>query len=101
MSGSSSLDKLLAADPKLSRTEPLWTDHSELAIATGNLARLPADELAATSTLKKVGFKQEEPGFWVHEDQSWVRFFDGNVFRGNNDEVFTSLVIGPGPQVKP
>jgi len=96
-SGPSSLDRLLGANSKLKKTSPTFGVHGKLAIATGHLSRIASSEGAASSDLKKAGFVQLDSGHWEHDDGSWVRFFDQNVFRGYKDEVFTSLPYGPGP----
>jgi soluble P-type ATPase len=94
----SSIDRLRAADAKLSPLSPTWSDHGKLAVATGHLSRLPSNQTEANDELKKKGFVELIPGHWEHSDESWVRFFDGNVFRGFKDQVFTSMISGPGPQ---
>ena len=95
-SSSRAMDKLLAAEPMLKPTRPGF-NASSLAVAAGHLPRLAPVELAETETLKRKGFAQAKPGLWVHSDKSWVRFHDGNVYRGHEDCVFTSIVNGPGP----
>ena len=97
VSSGSSLDRLLERQPQLRRKMPMWSEHSKLAVATGHLGRLPETMGDAVAKLKSRGFAEKSPAHWQHPDDSWVRFFDGNMFRGYKNDVFSQLVTGPGP----
>jgi hypothetical protein len=94
---SGAMASLMRQSPWLKATSPSFGQHGKLAVATGHLGRLPSIQQAAAEELVRKGFTQKPNGAWEHKDGSWVRFHEGGVFRGHQNEVFTAMVMGPGP----
>lgn len=60
----------------------------------------PTDHAGAARALKKAGFTETTPGFFLHKDESWVSIADGKFHAGYGNDRLTH-VPAPGTGKKP